>query len=52
VSDHTTLTVKIDGKEIEMVPFVQKVFQNLIEGFLKELQGFQPDGDIEICIKK
>jgi len=45
-------TLKINGKEITMVPFVQKILKNSIEAVLKELDGYSENGDIEICIKK
>lgn len=44
--------LKVDGKEISMVPFVQKILQNSIEAVVKELEGYKENGDIEICIKK
>lgn len=50
LSENTTL--KINGREITMVPFVQKILKNSIEAVLKELDGYSENGDIEICIKK
>jgi molybdopterin-guanine dinucleotide biosynthesis protein B len=44
--------LKINGKEIAMVPFVQKILKNSIRAIVKELDGFNENGDIEICIKK
>lgn len=44
--------LKMNGKEISMVPFVQKILQNSIEAVVKELDGYTENGDIEICIKK
>lgn len=49
---HKKTSLKIGGKEIEMVPFVQKIWLNSIEAILKELEGYDENGDIEICIKK
>lgn len=46
------ITLKIEGKEIPMVPFVQKILKNTIEALVKELHGYKEDGDIEICIKR
>jgi molybdopterin-guanine dinucleotide biosynthesis protein B len=46
------ITLKIEGKEIAMVPFVQSVLINTIEGIAKELHGYTENGDIEICIKR
>lgn len=41
----------INGKPIKMVPFVQKVFFNMIKGFVSELKGYEPDTPIEIKIE-
>jgi molybdopterin-guanine dinucleotide biosynthesis protein B len=46
------IQLKIGGEEIAMVPFVQKTLENTVEGLVKELRGYNKDGDIEICIKK
>ncbi len=46
------ISLKIGGKKIKMVPFVQKVLLNSIEAISKELEGYDENGDIEICIKK
>lgn len=46
------IVLKMKGKEMVLVPFVQKILQNAIEGIVKELDGYFEDGDIEICIKK
>ncbi|MDY0236280.1 MAG: molybdopterin-guanine dinucleotide biosynthesis protein B [Gudongella sp.] len=46
------ISLKIGGKDITMVPFVQKIIQNTLEALVKELDGYTKDGDIEICIKK
>lgn len=47
-----SITLKINGKEVTMVPFVQNVLINIIEGIAKELHGYTENGDIEICIKR
>lgn len=44
--------LKIGGKDITMVPFVQKTLQNTLEALVKELDGYNKDGDIAICIKR
>lgn len=44
--------LKINGKEIPMVPFVENILINLVEGFIKELKGYDSEGEIEICIKR
>lgn len=40
----------IDGKQISMVPFVQNILCNTVEGVVKELQGYRPGARIEIKI--
>lgn len=52
VLSNDNIILKINGKEITMVPFVQKILKNSIEAVLKELDGYSENGDIEICIKK
>jgi molybdopterin-guanine dinucleotide biosynthesis protein B len=47
-----SISLKINGQEITMVPFVQKIFKNTLEGIAKELDGYSENGDIEICIKR
>ena len=49
--ERTKIILKVNGKEITMVPFVQKILQNSIEAVVKELDGYTQNGDIEICIK-
>ena len=43
---HVTLT--IDGKEIPIVPFVEKILENTIRGVVSELEGYRENGLIEI----
>lgn len=50
--DNQEVILKINGKEIKMVPFVQKILQNSVEAVAKELDGYSDNGDIEICIKR
>jgi len=40
----------IDGKEIEMVPFVQKLLKNSVLSVVKELDGYRKNGTIEVKI--
>ena len=42
------ISLKIDGKEIEMVPFVQKILENAVRGVVSELDGYRENGKIEI----
>lgn len=52
VLDDKSITLKINGKEITMVPFVQNILRNAVEGVAKELSGYTENGDIEVCIKR
>lgn len=52
VLNEQKVILKVNGKEIAMVPFVQKILQNSIEAVVKELDGYTENGDIEISIKK
>lgn len=42
----------IDEKEIELVPFVQKILYNSVEGIVKELEGYRENGEIVVKIKR
>lgn len=46
------ISLKINGQEIKMVPFVQNILKNAVEGIAKELHGYSENGDIEVCIKR
>lgn len=52
VLNEKKVTLKINDKEITMVPFVQKILENSIKAIVKELDGYVENGDIEICIRK
>lgn len=41
----------INGRSIEMVPFVQSILKNAVTGVIKELSGYSGDSDIEIRFK-
>ncbi|MDD4437315.1 MAG: molybdopterin-guanine dinucleotide biosynthesis protein B [Tissierellia bacterium] len=47
-----SVILKINGQEITMVPFVQSIMKNAVEGIAKELSGYTENGDIEVCIKR
>ncbi|WP_326906682.1 molybdopterin-guanine dinucleotide biosynthesis protein B [Sedimentibacter sp. MB31-C6] len=47
-----SVTLKVNGLEINMVPFVQNILKNTVEAVTKELDGYMENGDIEICIKR
>lgn len=42
--------LKINGEEIPMVPFVEKILNNAIMGVVRELDGYKKDSKIEIKI--
>lgn len=44
--------VKIGGKSLTMVPFVQDIVRGAVEGVLRELDGYEEEQDIEIIIRK
>lgn len=50
--NESKIILKINGKEITMVPFVQKILMNSVEAVAKELDGYTENGDIEISIKR
>ncbi len=45
------VSLLIDGKRIKMVPFVQKILRNLIEGMVSELHGYRKNSEIDIKIR-
>lgn len=52
VVGRTGTKLLVNGKEITMVPFVERILKNAVLGVLKELDGYSENGDIEICIKR
>ncbi len=50
LSDEVQL--KLNGETIKMVPFVQSILRNTIEGVVGELDGYLKNGTIEIKIGK
>jgi molybdopterin-guanine dinucleotide biosynthesis protein B len=46
------IILKVNGQEITMVPFVQKILINSIKAVTNELSGCPENGDIEIIIKR
>ncbi len=42
------IRLTVDGKQILMVPFVQKILKNAIMGVVKELDGYHDGSDVEI----
>ena len=47
-----SVTLKINGQDIAMNPFVQNILKNAVEAIAKELDGYTESGDIEVCIKR
>jgi len=45
------ITLAFDGKEIRLVPFVQKILYNAVLGVAKELEGYAEGANIEVSIK-
>lgn len=43
------LKLTIDGKNIPMVPFVQRILKNSIAGVVTELEGYKEGGSVEIA---
>ncbi|MGI6704021.1 MAG: molybdopterin-guanine dinucleotide biosynthesis protein B [Clostridia bacterium] len=48
VLSDSNIKLFVDGREIDMVPFVQKILFNSIEGVVKELEGYKKGATIEI----
>lgn len=44
------ISLSIDGREIPMVPFVQRILENAVRGVVSELDGYSPRGEIQIHI--
>lgn len=45
------IALQIDGREIPIVPFVQKILYNAVTGVVKELDGYRENGEITVTIK-
>ncbi len=52
VLDEPKVILKVNGKEITMVPFVQNILKNSVDAVVKELDSCSKNGVIELCIKK
>ena len=50
VLSDSNIKLLIDGREIDMVPFVQKILFNAVEGVVKELEGYKKGAKVEIRI--
>lgn len=51
VLENAKVKLQIDGKDIEMVPFVQNILSNAVLGVVGELEGYMKDKEISIHIK-
>ncbi|WP_456436422.1 molybdopterin-guanine dinucleotide biosynthesis protein B [Thermovibrio ammonificans] len=48
-----TVTLSVNGKEVEMKPFIRHMLAELLGGFLKPLKGIEePVELIEVCVKR
>lgn len=45
------VSLVVDGKKIEMVPFVNNILANTIIAVVKELDGYEEGSKIEIAIE-
>ena len=52
VIDRADIELIIDGKQIEMVPFVQSILRNALLGVVSELSGYQKNSKIEVKMKR
>ncbi|ACB83935.1 molybdopterin-guanine dinucleotide biosynthesis protein MobB [Natranaerobius thermophilus] len=50
IGSENSVQLKVDGHEIDMVPFVQDILRNAVEGVVKELDGYKKNARIEITI--
>lgn len=51
VLKNKTVTLTVNGSEITMVPFVQKILKNAVIGVVKELNGFVDSAEITVKIR-
>lgn len=50
VISKSSVNLRINGKSVDMVPFVQNILRNTVLGVVSELKGFSEHSDIEISI--
>ena len=50
VISNSNIKLYINDKEIDMVPFVQKILFNSVNGVIKELEGYNKEANIKIVI--
>lgn len=51
VLSKSNVSLKLDGRDIVIVPFVQGVIEKVVKGLVSELKGFKDGSQIEIKIK-
>lgn len=51
VLSSSSVSLKINNKEIPIVPFVETILKNVIKGVVSELKGYDKGAEIEIIIK-
>ena len=44
------VTLRVDGREIRMVPFVQKILRNAVLGVVQELEGYEEGVEVEVRV--
>lgn len=50
VLENANISVKLDGKELPMIPFIQRIVKSSVLSVIKELDGYTDDKEIEIKI--
>jgi len=45
------INLTVDGRDIRMVPFVQKILRNAVLGVAKELEGYRDGAEVEVRLK-
>ncbi len=51
VQANSNINLKINGNEIQMVPFVRKLLENALMGVVRELDGFKDGCDVEVSFR-
>jgi molybdopterin-guanine dinucleotide biosynthesis protein B len=49
--DRAAIQLLIDGRDIPMVPFVQSLLRNALQGVVRELEGYRENGEIQVTIR-
>ncbi len=51
VLDRAAIQLRVDGRDIPMVPFVQSLLRNALLGVAGELEGYRENGEIQVIIR-